>query len=62
MVVLSGFRRAMLDPFGFGHLGPCCRYLEATALLVGAQLEDLEGKLGYREVMLKLSTGYVMTC
>ena len=31
------------------------RYLEATALLLGAKSGDLEGKLGYREVMLKLS-------
>ena len=31
------------------------RYLEATALLLAAKLGDLEGKLGYREVMLKLS-------
>ena len=33
------------------RLGP----LEATALLLGAKLGDLEGKFGYREVMLKLS-------
>ena len=31
------------------------RYLEATAMLLGAKLGDLEGNLGYREVMLKLS-------
>ena len=31
------------------------RYLEATALLLAVKLGDLEGKLGYREVMLKLS-------
>ena len=31
------------------------RYLEATALLLGAKLGDLEGKLGCREVMLTLS-------
>ena len=31
------------------------RYLEATALLLGAKLGDLEGKLGYWEVMLKSS-------
>ena len=31
------------------------RHLEATALLLAAKLGDLEGKLGYREVMLKLS-------
>ena len=35
----------------FGLLG----YLEVTAMLLGATLGDLEGKLGYREVMLKLS-------
>ena len=29
------------------------RYLEATALLLGGKLRDLEGKLGHREVMLK---------
>ena len=68
--ILSGFWRAMLmDPFRvqmqgskqrFGpRLGPSlailgpARYLEATALL-------LEGKLGYREVMLKLS--WAMLC
>ena len=31
------------------------RYLEATALLLAAKLGDLEGKLRYREVMLKLT-------
>ena len=31
------------------------RYLEAIALLLGAKWGDLEGKLGYLEVMLKLS-------
>ena len=36
------------------------RYLEATALLLAAKLGDLEGKLGYREVMLKLS--WAMLC
>ena len=36
------------------------RYLEATALLLAAKLGDLEGKLGYREVMLKLS--WAMFC
>ena len=52
------------------HLGPdwgqvwpswaLLRYLEATALLLVAKLGDLEGKLGYREVMLKLS--WAMLC
>ena len=37
------------------------RYLEATALLLAAKLGDLEGKLGYPEVMLKLCW-YVMSC
>ena len=36
------------------------RYLEATALLLVAKLGDLEGKLGYREVMFKLS--WAMLC
>ena len=36
------------------------RYLEATAQLLAAKLGDLEGKLGYREVMLKLS--WAMLC
>ena len=36
------------------------KYLEATALLFGAKLGDLEGKLGYREVMFKLS--WAMLC
>ena len=36
------------------------RYLEATALLLAAKLGDLEGKLGYREVMLKLR--WAMLC
>ena len=49
--ILSGFLRAMLDPFG----EPSLAILEATALLLGAKLGDLEGKLGNREVMLKLS-------
>ena len=31
------------------------RHLEATALLLAAKLGDFEGKLGYREVMLRLS-------
>ena len=49
------------------HFGPrlgaswaLLRYLEATALLLGAKLGDLEGKLGYREAMLKLS--WAMLC
>ena len=39
------------------------RYLEATALLLATKLGDLEGKLGYREVMLKVEAklGYVMS-
>ena len=66
--ILSGFWRAMFFPFGgqmqgskqhFGpRLGPAwalLRYLEATALLLGAKLGDFEGKLGYREVMFTLS-------
>ena len=68
---LSGFWQAMLDPCGVrcndrsNILGPdwgqawpswaLLRYLEATALLLAAKLGDLEGKLGYRAVMLKLS-------
>ena len=36
------------------------RYLEATAMLLGAKLGDLEGKLRYWEVMLKLS--WAMLC
>ena len=36
------------------------RYLEATATLLGAKLGDLEGKLGHREVVLKLS--WAMLC
>ena len=31
------------------------RYLEVTAMLLGAKLGHLEGKLGYREVVFKLS-------
>ena len=31
------------------------RHLEAAARLLGAKLGDLEGKLGYREVVFKLS-------
>ena len=67
--ILSGFWRAMFYPLGgqmqgwkqhFGpRLGPIwpswalLRYLEATAMLLRAKLGDLEGKLGYREVMQK---------
>ena len=36
------------------------RYLEATALFLAAKFGDVEGKLGYREVMLKLS--WAMLC
>ena len=59
MVVLSGFWRAMLDPFGGqmqgsrGQVWPSwalSKYLEATALLLGARLVDLEGKLSDREL------------
>ena len=41
-------------------LGPVIRYLEATALLLAAKLGHLEGKLGYRGVMLELS--WAMLC
>ena len=41
-------------------LGPALQYLEATALLLAAKLGDLEGRLGYRGVMLKLS--WAMLC
>ena len=64
--ILSGFWRAMFYPFGgqmqggpdWGQVWPAwavLRYLEATAMLLGAKLGDLEGKLGYREVVFKLS-------
>ena len=36
------------------------RYLEAVALLLAAKLGNLQGKLGYRGVMLELS--WVMSC
>ena len=54
--ILSGFGELGFNHFGakFGHLGPCSNIWEATG--------DLEGKLGYREVMFKLSWGYVMLC
>ena len=73
---LCGFWRAMFYPFGGHmqgwkqHFGPRSmpswpswtplRCLEATAMLLGAKLGDLEGKLGHREVMLKLS--WAMLC
>ena len=67
--ILSGFWQAMckdrsniLGP-GWGQVWPSwalLRYLEATALLLAAKLGDLEGKLAYREVMLKLS--WAMLC
>ena len=67
----SGFWQAMLDPFGGSHarikagqIWPSwdlLRYLEATALLLGARSGDFEGKLSYREVVLKVSSA-VMTC
>ena len=44
----------ILGPPSLAILG-LLRHLEATALLLAAKLGDLEGKLGYREVMLKLS-------
>ena len=48
-------RSNILGP-DWGQVWPALlRYLEATALLLAAKLGDLEGKLGYREVMLKLS-------
>ena len=72
--ILSG--RAMFYPFGGQmqgwkqHFGPrsgpswpswaLLSYPEATAMVLGAKLGDLEGKLGYREVMLKLS--WAMLC
>ena len=63
--------RAILDPFGGPNarteLGPdwgpslaLLRYLEATVLLLGARLRDLEGKLSGGHVEAKL--GYVMSC
>ena len=61
--ILSGFWRAVFYAFGglkqpfVLRLGSWAllRYLEATAMLLGAKLGDLEGKLGHREVMLKQS-------
>ena len=43
----------------FGHLWALLRYLEATAtaMLLEAKWGDLEGKLGYREVVFKPSWG-----
>ena len=68
--------KAKLHNLGMGrriHLGVKCkgwpdwgqtwallRYLGATAMLLAAKLGDLAGKLGYREVMLKLS--WAMLC
>ena len=60
--ILSGVLRAMFYPFGgqMQHFWGQVWYLEATALPLGAKLGDLEGKLGYREVMFKLS--WAMLC
>ena len=38
----------------FGHLGPCVKVSGSYSSALAAKLGDLEGKLGYREVMLKL--------
>ena len=62
--IWSGFWRAMfyrniLDP-DWGQVWPSwalLRYLEATAMLLGAKLGDLEGKLGYRGAVFKPSWG-----
>ena len=45
----------------FGHASwTMFRYLEATAVLLGAKFGDLVGRLGYREVILARSWGQVL--
>ena len=56
---------ARIEATFWAQIGAMLRYLGATALLLAAKLGDLEGKLGYRELMLKLSWAmlcYVMLC
>ena len=59
---MSGRMQGSKQHFG-PRLGPSLAILgpvKATALLLGEKLGDLEGKLGYREVMFKLS--WAMLC
>ena len=60
--ILSGFWRAMLEPF-WGVKWKDQSYilgLDWGQVWLEATARDLEGKLGYREVMLKLS--WAMLC
>ena len=74
MVILSGFWRAVLDPFEgskqhFGRrlgvslaiLGPV-KASGATALLLAAKLGDLEGKVKLSGGHIEAKLGYVMLC